>query len=247
MANITRTCGAGEVPSTVGGSNGYGTRYWDCCKPHCAWTANTSNLVQMCDANDNPIAIDDQISSGCEGGPAFTCHSQVPFAICEDLAYGFAAVPAGGDACGKCYQLEFDGTGKYGTKPAHQSLVGKKMIVKASNIGHDVSGGQFDIMIPGGGVGAFNGCSTQWGVSTSELGAQYGGFYTTCEQQLGYNASMEQYKSCVRTKCESVFQARGLDELYEGCLWFVDWMNAANNPNFKYKEVPCPSELNDLY
>ena len=28
-----------------------------------------------------------------------------------------------------------------------------------SNIGYDVGGGQFDIMIPGGGVGLFNRCA----------------------------------------------------------------------------------------
>ena len=29
----------------------------------------------------------------------------------------------------------------------------------ASNIGYDVARGQFDVMIPGGGVGLFNGCA----------------------------------------------------------------------------------------
>ena len=42
---------------------------------------------------------------------------------------------------------------------------------------YDVNHGQFDIMIPGGGPGAFNGCS-QMGISCA--GAQYGGFLTEC-------------------------------------------------------------------
>ncbi|MEI8634903.1 hypothetical protein P4S72_28405 [Vibrio sp. PP-XX7] len=42
-------------------------------------------------------------------------------------------------------------------------MQGKTMIVQALNIGYDVSGGQFDLLVPGGGVGAFNACSAQWG------------------------------------------------------------------------------------
>ena len=40
----------------------------------------------------------------------------------------------------------------------------------ASNIGYAVSGGQFDIMIPGGGVGLFKGCASIFG--TGNMGAQ---------------------------------------------------------------------------
>ena len=60
----------------------------------------------------------------------------------------------GDDACGKCFQLQFDGGFRHGEpKAAHAMMKGKTMIVMASNIGHDVGGGQFDIMIPGGGLG----------------------------------------------------------------------------------------------
>jgi hypothetical protein len=37
------------------------------------------------------------------------------------------------------------------------------MIVQATNIGGDVGAGQFDLAIPGGGVGIYNACSAQWG------------------------------------------------------------------------------------
>ena len=117
------------------------------------------------------------------------------------------------------------------------------MIVEATNIGYDVSGGQFDILVPGGGVGAFNACSTQWGVSNAELGAQYGGLLAACKQELGYNASLSQYKSCLINRCNSVFGSRGLTELQQACTWYADWFEAADNPALKYKEVPCPSEL----
>jgi hypothetical protein len=47
----------------------------------------------------------------------------------------------------------------------------------------------------------------------------------------------------VAAKCESVFGSRGLTELYNGCMWFVDWFQAADNPDFRYTQVDCPQEL----
>jgi hypothetical protein len=44
------------------------------------------------------------------------------------------------------------------------SISGKKMIVQATNVGADVGEGQFDLAIPGGGVGLFNACTKQWGM-----------------------------------------------------------------------------------
>lgn len=28
-------------------ANGYATRYWDCCKPHCGWSGNISSGKPM--------------------------------------------------------------------------------------------------------------------------------------------------------------------------------------------------------
>jgi hypothetical protein len=79
-------------------------------------------------------------------------------------------------------------------------------------------------------VGAFNACSNQWGVS--DLGAQYGGFLTTCN----YTNT-----SCVDQKCQAVFGSK--PELLAGCKWFTGWFNGANNPTIKYAEVACPAAL----
>lgn len=117
------------------------------------------------------------------------------------------------------------------------------MIVQAVNIGYDVSGGQFDLLVPGGGVGAFNACSAQWGISSSELGSQYGGLLAACKQEIGWNASLDEYKSCLVKRCNSVFGSRNLTEMQQGCLWYANWFEAADNPALKYKEVACPSEL----
>ncbi len=240
----------GSNGGNLGRCSGYATRFFDCCKPHCGWRDNVQggSPMKTCNASDSLLNNPDEQSS-CNGGNAHVCHDMAPWAVSSNLAYGFVATnpsEANGDICGRCYQLDFTGTGHYGSNPGAAALAGKTMIVQAINIGGDVGSGQFDLMIPGGGVGQFNACSSQWGVSTSELGAQYGGFLTTCQEQLGYNAGLEDYKECVAQRCQSVFGTRGLSELQEGCEWFVDWFEAADNPNLNYKEVTCPSALTNL-
>ncbi|PUA30968.1 MAG: endoglucanase [Cellvibrio sp. 79] len=227
--------------------NGYATRYWDCCKAHCSWTANVPSVVNALPAcgSNNSRLTDVNAGSACGngGGSAHMCWGMAPFAVSDKLAYGYAAT-ASGDVCGRCYQLEFTGQSHNSPgDPGSSALAGKVMIVQATNIGYDVGGGQFDILVPGGGVGAFNACSAQWGVSNSELGAQYGGFLAACKQELGYNASLAQYKSCLTSRCNSVFGSRGLTELQQACTWYANWFEAADNPALKYKEVACPAEL----
>lgn len=102
------------------------------------------------------------------------CSDQSPWVVSDDLAYGFAAVAAGGsesDTCCSCYQcvscrdLEFSSFTDRILRLTFTStsIAGKKMIVQATNIGADVGEGQFDLAIPGGGVGLFNACTKEWG------------------------------------------------------------------------------------
>ena len=84
----------------------------------------------------------------------------MPMVVSDTLAYAFAAFPGNGpNVCDKCFELTFTWQGKYESKLNHKKIAGKKLIVMASNIWYDVAGRQFDIMIPGGGVGLFNGCA----------------------------------------------------------------------------------------
>lgn len=224
------------------GCPGYATRYWDCCKAHCGWSANAAPVaaVRSCSSN-NTVLAGTETQSSCSGGDAHTCFSMAPWAVNDTLSYGYAAVPANSGICGRCYQLSFDGTGHYDAMdPGSRALAGRTMIVQATNIGHDVSGGQFDVLIPGGGVGAFNACSRQWGVSDAALGAQYGGFLTTCRAGGGGHDAI---RACVRARCESVFADARFADLRAGCLWFVNWYQAADNPNLRYREVPCPDAI----
>src|SRR4029077_1243256 len=130
-----------------------------------------------------------------------------------------------GDPCGRCYQLQFTGgSHNGGSNAGTQSLNGKTMIVQVTNIG-GIEATQFDLLIPGGGVGANNACSRQWG--SSDLGATYGGFLAGC------NGS----KDCVRNKCTTIFANK--PDLLAGCNWFLGWFNAADNPNFVYQRIAC--------
>lgn len=201
--------------------------------------------VTSCSAADNPLGNMDARNSCETGGEAHTCYGLVPYAVSDTLSYGYAATQSG-DVCGRCYQLDFSGPSDSSPNdPGSAALAqaGKTMIVQAINIGGDVSGGQFDILVPGGGVGIFNACSAQWGVADNQLGAQYGGLLSACKQELGYDAGLQQYKSCLSAKCDSLFGERGLTELNNGCQWYANWFEAADNPALRYKEVTCPAEL----
>lgn len=243
--------GDGDPPPLGDACPGYATRFWDCCKPHCGWEENVppnTTPVGTCNASNQSHGNDWGVTNSCQQqtqGAAYTCFDMAPWQVNESLSYGFAAVPADGDICGRCYQLEFSGTGhNLPDDPGSVALGGKTMIVQAVNIGFDVGGGQFDVLIPGGGVGAFDACSSQWNVQPNELGATYGGFLTACQQNNGGNWA--QTKQCVLDRCNAVFDEPGHDDLIAGCEWFVGWYEAADNPNLQYQEVACPQAIVDV-
>lgn len=213
--------------------SGYASRYWDCCEPHCAWPEH-GGKASTCDARGNKVQGGSQ--SMCDGGNAGICRGQFPIVVNDTLAFAFAATPGGESNCGKCFDLAFTGQGKYATDN-HTKLKGKHLIVMSNNVGYDVAGGQFDIMIPGGGFGIFDGCSAKMGWGSQ--GARYGGLLTECEESSGYKAST--YKSCLTNKCNTSFAND--PQAKEGCLFLANWMNAAGNPLHNYKEVECPQEL----
>jgi len=209
----------------------------------------------------NPLFPKDPDKDG-----AHTCFDMIPVAINDTLAYAFGATPGGAKSCGKCYQIQFDG----GWDPfpeaprvTHSALKGKTLIIMASNTGHDVGSGQFDIMIPGGGTGAFDCFSQQLGKTRlqTDRGHKNGGLLTSCfwedgitgVQELrdaGWNATLEEWQTCLRRKCRETFSNIPNDpsgSLLKGCLWHADWYMAADNPTVLYKEVPCPQYFKDKY
>lgn len=94
---------------------------------------------------------------------------------------------------------------------------GKTMIVQSTNTGGDLGSNHFDILMPGGGVGLFDGCSTQYGQALP--GAQYGGVSS-------------------RDECDQMPEA-----LKEGCYWRFDWFGNSDNPDVSFSRVQCPTEI----
>ena len=235
--------GCPNIKTKGGGGSGWATRYWDCCMPSCSWNENAGgNPAKVCDAKGKNT-IGNGSGSVCSGGAGATCLSQIPFTVngCDNMGFAFAAVPASnGGQCGKCFQLTFTGKGKYASDNNLSAIKGKKLIIMVTNVGHDVEQGQFDIMIPGGGVGAFNGCSQMgWG----NQGKQYGGLLSDCEEESNYNSSKT--LTCLKNKCNSVFSNDATAK--QGCLFLAEFMHAAGNPLHDYVEVECPDVLKQKY
>ncbi|KAK9415333.1 putative Glycoside hydrolase family 45 protein [Seiridium unicorne] len=191
---------------------GTSTRYFDCCKASCSWSgkASVSQPVLSCDKNDSVLS-DPDTKSGCDGGTAFTCSDNSPWAVNDQLAYGFAATTISGGTesswCCACYKLTF----------TSGSVAGKTMVVQSTNTGGDLGSNQFDLLIPGGGVGLYDGCLVEYG--TSLPGAQYGGISS-------------------QSDCASFPQ-----NLQAGCNWRFDWFENADNPGLTFEQVQCPDEI----
>ena len=193
------------------------TRYWDCCKPSCAWPgkAPVTNPVNTCNKRD-VVHVNKIEQSACTGGNAFTCSNQAPWNVSNNLSYGFAAVHIKGNGewnwCCNCYELTFK----------DHRLKGKKMIVQATNTGYDLLNNHFDIAIPGGGQGIFTGCFTQYGTDWYPETNRYGG--------------VSHWKECYKLP----------STLRTACLWRFNWFKNVDNPRVTFKLVSCPKVLTDI-
>eukprot|EP00755_Sulcionema_specki_P006522 Sspe_Gene.35721::Locus_17285_Transcript_1_1_Confidence_1.000_Length_853::g.35721::m.35721 len=202
------------------------TRYWDCCKPSCAWPSNANKggtrvtkPVNTC-AKDGSVLGDQDANNICAGGgsgagPAYTCTNQQPWKVSDTVAYGFAAANL---ECSVCYELDFTST----------SLAGRKrMVLQVTNSGSDLGAVHFDIMLPGGGFGIFNGCAgdeapngpAQFSEPTGNWGARYGGLSS-------------------ESQCSGLPKA-----LQAGCHFRFGWFENADNPTAKVRRVRCPDSL----
>ncbi len=90
----------------------YFYRYWDCCKPSCSWPGKADLLegpARTCDKAGNTL-FDANTQSGCDGGSAYTCVDTSPWALNDQVAYGFAATALSGGSeaswCCACYKYE---------------------------------------------------------------------------------------------------------------------------------------------
>ncbi|KAJ4297757.1 hypothetical protein N0V90_005652 [Kalmusia sp. IMI 367209] len=214
------------------------TRFWDCCKPSCAWKekAPFSRPVLSCSIDDKPTDID--AGTGCNGGSAYLCSDQQPWAVNDTFSYGFAGVfikpeLTGGkieDAwCCACYQVDF----------TSDPLKGKTMIVQASNTAYDVNTANrfslavsdFDLIaifianlrqVPGGNTTSHDACARQYGVDQTVFGTDNTGVSS-------------------KDDCKNLPEA-----LQKGCEWRFDWYEDAGFPTANFKRVTCPSELTSI-
>ena len=93
------------------------------------------------------------------------------------------------------------------------------MIVQVTSTGGGFSNNQFNLQIPGGGVGShYQGCARQF-LGSYSWGAQYGGVNQ-------------------RSDCANLPAA-----LQSGCHWRFDWFRNAQNPRIIFQQVVCPSVL----
>ncbi|KAG8630147.1 hypothetical protein KVT40_001766 [Elsinoe batatas] len=214
VAVLALASGFASIASAQSSGSGKTTRYWDCCKPSCGWSgkADVSAPVAQCDVSGNPLkAGDDTQKNGCEaGGSAYMCNDQTPWEVNDSLAYGYAAVKLSGQAesasCCACYELTF----------TSGTIAGKKMIVQSTNTGGDLGDNHFDLAIPGGGLGIFDGCSKS--VPGAQQGQRYGGISDA-------------------SSCSSWGALSG------GCNFRFRWFENADNPSVDWKRVACPTEL----
>ncbi|HEY5958925.1 MAG TPA: hypothetical protein VIV60_20340, partial [Polyangiaceae bacterium] len=111
----TTSTGTGATVTPLkNGQQGKTTRYWDCCKPSCGWKANAqaggkSSPATSC-SKDGSATVGADTQSVCAGGSAYQCNWGAPWQAGTNVSYGYAAT-TGNSNCGKCYQLDFTGTG----------------------------------------------------------------------------------------------------------------------------------------
>ena len=218
---------------------GFNTRYWDCCKPSCSWNHGS----RSCSADGQTVDTNPFMPSICGGGSSSTCLSQIPFQIdgC-DWSFAFVATPGnsgGNNNCGKCYKFTYTGLGRWDNSTYNEALKGKVLIAMATSIGYDVEDGQFDLMVPGGGVGLYNGCDQLFG--KDNMGVRYGGLLSECIDTDGRSDNVE----CLKEKCEKAFS--NIPEALKGCMWYATWYEGADNPALEYEEIECPDVIKEKY
>jgi glycosyl hydrolase family 45 len=195
-------------------ASGKAIRYWDCCKPSASWPgkASVSAPVKAC-AKDGKTTLDANAASSCNGGTSYACSSDQPWVVNANLSYGFTAASIVGksesDIACACYELKF----------TSGPVTGKTFVAQVVNMGGASTSNLFSLMIPGGGVGVYNGCQAQWLAPSDGWGARYGGVSS-------------------KSNCATLPR-----DLQPGCNWRFDWFQNADNPDLTFRRITCPTEI----
>lgn len=233
------------------------THYWDCCKGSCGWNDpptmdnNEGAVLETCGVRSGEtldeiyrIEIPWAVSS-CEGGPAFTCTDQLPW-VQGDTLYGYVANADTGDKsdCGTCYELEF-GEGVGGG--VRRGLV---QVTNKGGMGFDgAKKAVFDLLVPGGGFGDFNGCAEVpgWAVYTSEGGpCSPGGDTAECWRYGGFGS----VSHCASSFPGDPSAQQACEDVLFG-LFPPGWQGSGFVPRgnldvLRRRVVECPAELSGL-
>ena len=212
------------------------------------WPGSTSSINNTPVPNTS-VSADYNTKSGCGGGGddrlGWSCphlmllSPDLQFAAETDrnswAVYGVAGIGATAD-CGSCYQLEITSGG---------SPSPNKYIVQAINTGSDVSSGQFDILLGGGGFGIYDACSSdcQSGqvCSGGHCNAPYysGSFQDWTPDGNCYGGGVHDPNQCSKLTTNQTFADETL--LY-GCPTAI---NHGYHANFEvqWQRVQCPPSL----
>ena len=188
-------------------SGNFLTHYWDCCKPSCARAAGRKGIqTTSCtpDGNYNNPTLDPSMDNpdtnicANQGEKGSMCKAQIPW-IDNGVLYGYAAVSGQTPDCGDCYELELNGARGV-----------DKAVVMITN-GGDSDQGNFDLAVPGGGFGQFNGCLyggtnsgndmnwKEWNVKKAcndHTCIQYGGFTDQQQCEIAFQNDPISLKAC---------------------------------------------------
>jgi len=170
--------------------------------------------VTACDKNDKPLS-DTTAGTGCNGGSAYQCSDQQPWAVNDTFSYGFAGIfltetRVEDTWCCACYQLSF----------TSDPLKNKTMIIQASNTAYDINtANRFSLAVPGGNTTSHDACANQFGVDQSVFGRT--------------NAGVSSKDDCEKLP----------EQLKPGCRWRYEWFLDASYPTANFKRVDCPAEL----
>jgi len=210
------------------------THFWDCCKPSCGWDDGQGQgrlpLKAMCDQNGRKVGgLGIEAESACDakkGRGVTTCPDMAPFLDLESGHWmGFVATQDLGTKaeCCECYKL----------KTEFANTTAKEFTMWVQIISHGHVNGIFDLLVPGGGLGEFDGCSTIFPHSSRVPQSRFGGLHSPFD----CDAAFAEHAGAV-TACHWLFAGRMFAYPSTGVPFPGDALA------FKASNEPCPEALN---
>lgn len=218
------------------------THYWDCCKPSCGWDDGQGDdriaLKAVCDSHGDTRQKGLEATSACDEGArgrgATMCADLSPFLDkATGIWMGYVASQDRGNKadCCDCYELALKAQG--GDAGANATI---PMIVQVTN--HGKVHGLFDLLVPGGGPGEFDGCrvafpkSATWSVPDQSV---YGGLHHSSDCDVAYADTPSAAKACHWMFSGGIFDPKpGYGIKYVGDAKVLG-----------AKHVRCPAALNE--